>query len=71
ITLDDGALIGKETTGTEDIPAGGDITATSNLILGFGPTRVTVDAWIPDGESDTRKQSGFVFLFFIKVNPGG
>lgn len=71
ITLDGGALIGKETTGTEDIPAGGNITVTSNLILGYGPTRVTVDAWIPDGWSDTIKQRGFVLLFFIKVNPGG
>jgi len=71
ITLDGGALIGKETTGTEDIPAGGDITVTSNLILGYGPTWVTVDALIPDGLSDTRKQSGFVYLFYINVNPGG
>ncbi len=71
IILDGGALVGKETTGTEDIPVGGDITATSNLILGFGSTRITVDALITDGLSDTRKQRGFVFLGFIKVNPGG
>jgi len=71
ITLDGGALIGKETTGTEDIPVGEEITATSNMIFGFGPTQVTVEVEIPNGWSDTREQSGYVFLFFIKVNPGG
>ncbi|EMR74456.1 Peptidase M28 [Thermoplasmatales archaeon SCGC AB-540-F20] len=70
ITLDGGAFIGKETSGTETIPAGEDITVTSKILLGFGSTIATVEAWMPDGPSDTREQSGFVLLFFIKVNPG-
>ena len=71
ITLNGGAFIGKETTGKEDIPLGGEITVTSKLILGLGPTTVKVTADVTDGISDTREQTGFVFLFFIKVNPGG
>jgi len=71
ITLDGGAFIGKETTGTDDIPAGGKITVTSKLILGLGATTVTVTVESAEGVSDTREQSGFVFLFFIKVNSGG
>ena len=70
INLEGGAFIGKETTGTDDIPAGGEITVTSGLIIGFGATTVTVTAEIPE-MSDTRTQDGFVLLFFIKVNPGG
>jgi len=71
IKLDGGAFIGKETTGTDDIPAGGEITVTSKLIIGLGSTTVTVTAESAEGVSDTREQAGFVFLFFIKVNPGG
>ena len=70
INLEGGAFIGKETTGTDDIPAGGEITVNSDLIIGFGATTVTVTAEIPE-MSDTRTQDGFVLLFFIKVNPGG
>ena len=68
INLEGGAFIGKETTGEDlSIPAGGDETVTSKLILGFGPTVITVDVWIPDGSSDTREQTGFVLLFFIII----
>jgi hypothetical protein len=70
ITLVGGAFIGKETSGTNDIPALGEITVTSNLIIGFGPTMVTVTAEVPES-TDVREQSGFVLLFFIYVNPGG
>jgi hypothetical protein len=69
IKLEGGAFIGKETEGTGlDIPAGGSETVTSNLILGFGSTMIAVETSIAES-SDTREQSGFVFLFFIKVNP--
>ncbi|UCD14645.1 MAG: PKD domain-containing protein [Thermoplasmatales archaeon] len=72
ITLDGGAFIGKVSEGTDlDIPAGGNKTVTSKFIFGFGSTTVSVTADITDGISDTRKQGGFVFLLFIKVNPGG
>jgi len=70
INLEGGAFIGKETTGTDDIPAGGEINATSGLIIGFGATTVTVTAEIPE-MSDTKEQDGFVFLIFTKVNLGG
>ncbi len=70
IKIDGGfMLLGKETTGTKDIPASGEITIASKLILGFGS--ITVEVIADGGEfSDTRKQTGFVLLFFIKVNPG-
>ncbi len=70
IALDGGAFIGKETTGTDDIPAGGEITVTSESILGLGPTTVTVTTEVPDGVSDTRKQNGFIYLFFVYIRPG-
>ena len=71
ITFDGGAFIGKETIGTNDICAEGEITVTSNFILGFGPTTVTVNAAEPYGSIDDRHQDGFVLLFYIQVNPGG
>ena len=70
ITLDGGAIIGKKTNGTVNIPAGVDETVTSKFIFGFGPTKVKVRAWIPES-SDTREIGGYILLFFIKVNPGG
>ena len=71
IKLEGGAFIGKETEGGPlTIPALGSVTVTSKLILGFGPTVITATAEIPEC-SDTIEQDGFVFLFFIKVNPGG
>ncbi|UCD13222.1 MAG: hypothetical protein JSW60_06600, partial [Thermoplasmatales archaeon] len=71
ISLDGGVWTGKETTGTfNSIAAGGKETISSNFILGWGKTVVTVSAEIPES-LDTRKQNGFIYLFFINVNPGG
>jgi len=71
ITLKGGAFIGKKTESTDlNVIAGESETITSKLIFGFGPTVITVNAWIPES-SDKREQSGFVLLFFIKINPGG
>jgi hypothetical protein len=69
ISLDGGTFIGKETTGIETIPASESITVISKLLLGLGSTIVKVEAWMPEGPSDEIEQSGFVLLFFIKVNP--
>lgn len=72
ITLHGGAFIGKETTGEDlTVPANGEATIKSGLIFGFGATNIKVEAWIPDGPSDMKQLDGFVFLFFVKVNPGG
>ena len=70
ITLEGGALIGKETTGVVNISAGENITITSNFILGFGPTILTVTADIPES-SVTENRGGFVLLIYIHVNIGG
>jgi outer membrane protein assembly factor BamB len=71
ISLKGGAFIGRKTEGSVlNIQAGESITISSNLIVGIGQTLVTFDVWIPES-SDTREQSGFVFLFYVKVNPGG
>jgi hypothetical protein len=72
ITFDQGfILLGKESTGTIDtILAGEERNISSKLILGFGPTRVTMTVEIPEG-SDTRDQGAFIMLFFVNVNPGG
>ena len=64
-------MLGKETSGTiQTIPAGGEETVSSDLILGFGKTVVTVTAEVPDS-SHSRQRGGTVLLFFIKINPGG
>jgi hypothetical protein len=70
IKLDGGAFIGKDKSGTDNILSGEDLIINSNFILGFGSTTITVEAEFND-YSNTRKQSGFVFLFFVQVNPGG
>ena len=46
-------------------------TINSKFIIGFGPTVVNVETWIPDGSTDTKKLNGFVFLFLINIKPGG
>ncbi len=72
ITLDGGAIIGAESEGTNlTIPEDGEVSIASNFIFGFGPTVVTVETWIQDEPSVSREQNGFVFLFFIRVKPGG
>jgi hypothetical protein len=72
ITLDGGAFIGKETTGTiASIPPGGQVEVQSGFILGIGATTVTVTADVDPGVSDFREQSGTVILFFINIKPGG
>ncbi|UCF11765.1 MAG: hypothetical protein JSW06_06855 [Thermoplasmatales archaeon] len=64
-------LLGGETSGEiAYIPPGGEETINSNLIIGFGKTLVSTTVEIPEG-SDTRQQTGNVFLFFIKISPGG
>ncbi len=70
ITLDGGAVIGKETTGIVDIPAGGNITINSKYILGFGPTQIIVTAEIPES-SDSESRGGFILLIYVHVNIGG
>jgi len=67
ISLDGGAIIGKETTGLVNIIEGEEITAKSNFIIGLGPTMITVEAWMQDGPSDIREQDGYVLLFFINT----
>ena len=72
ITFDGGAFINQVTEGENlEILSGSTAEIQSGLILGIGATEVTVEAWIDGGPTATRSQSGFVFLFFIKMNPGG
>lgn len=73
ITLDGGfILFGKESTGTiQTIPAGEEVSFKSNLILGLGKTRVTVNAEEQFGSSDDREQGGKMLGIYIIVNYGG
>jgi hypothetical protein len=72
IALEGGNIFrGRTSTGTiSSIPAGEGAEIVSDLILGFGEVRVKVTAEITEGQ-DSRDQGGKVFLFYIKVNPGG
>ncbi len=71
IKLDGGAFIGKESNGKISIPAGEEVKINSGLVFGLGSTAISFRASIPDGPSDSYKRGGFVYLFFVKLNPGG
>jgi hypothetical protein len=72
ISLDGGAFIGAESSGTiASIPAGGEVEVQSGLVIGLGATTVTVTADVSPGVSDIREQSGTVILFIIMIKPGG
>lgn len=65
IKLEGGAFIGKETTDSiSSITAGDKKTIKSNIIIGFGPTKITVDATIPES-LDKRERNAQIFLFLI------
>ncbi|UCF49057.1 MAG: PKD domain-containing protein [Thermoplasmatales archaeon] len=70
ITLEGGAILGKETTGVLNIPVDGKISINSNFIFGFGPTKLTITADIPES-SATESRGGFVLLIYTHVNIGG
>jgi hypothetical protein len=72
ITLDGGLiLLGKETNGTINTILSGKIeNITSNMIIGFGQTRIYITIEIPE-DVYQRDQGATILLFFIKVNPGG
>ena len=56
--------LGKTTKGTiPTIPAGGSVTISSGMILGFGKTVVTVTT-----EAATKSQEAMVLLFFISTS---
>jgi len=70
ITLEGGAFIGKHSSGQVNIPASGEATIESGFILGFGETKITVDAEVPEC-SDSMWKGGFVYVFYVHVNVGG
>jgi hypothetical protein len=71
IDLQGGAWIGGSSAGTiSSIAAGAEAEVTSSLIIGLGPTVVTVTATIPEG-SDTETRNGQVLLIYVIVNIGG
>lgn len=62
-------LRGYQTSGLiAGIPPGGQVTVSSDLILGMGRTDVTVNAKIPGGTMNIKNTNAFVLLFFIKVS---
>jgi hypothetical protein len=72
ITFEGGVvLLGRETTGIiPTIEAGGVAVLKTGLVIGFGPTRVTVTAEVPES-SDSRSQAATIFFFYVNVLPGG
>jgi len=71
IELNGGAFMGKNSTGTiPSIQPGDEETVSSNTIIGFGETQVTVSATIPQS-SDSRTQGGNIFFFYLIVHPSG
>ncbi|UCF12823.1 MAG: PKD domain-containing protein [Thermoplasmatales archaeon] len=71
ISLDGGLLFsnGENSGQIGSIPMGGEETVSSKFIFGFGRITVTVTALCAEEASDVQSRDGFVFLFFIKVNP--
>ena len=70
MSLDGGAMIGSESNGEVNIPAGEEVTVESGLILGFGRTKITVTAEYPVC-SDEKNNGGFIYIFYVHVNFAG
>lgn len=69
--LEGGAWIGADANDQiSSILPGEEAVVTSSFIFGLGATQVTVTADIPES-SDSVTRNVNIFLFFIKVNPGG
>jgi hypothetical protein len=67
ITISGNVFIGNEKSGTLlSIPPGGERTITTDLILGWGKTIVTVSASHPYS-SVTKSQNATILLFFIRI----
>jgi len=67
ITLSGNVFIGKQTSGSLlSIAPGGERTISSDLIIGFGKTIITISASHPYS-SVTLSQNATVLLFFIKI----
>jgi hypothetical protein len=67
ITISGNVFIGKQTSGTLlSIPPGGERTITTDLILGWGKTIVTVSASHPYS-SVIKAQNATILLFFIRI----
>jgi hypothetical protein len=67
MTLSGNVFIGKQKSGTLlNIPPGEERTVTSDLILGWGKTIVTVSA-THAYSSVTMSQNATILLFFIKI----
>jgi hypothetical protein len=65
IKLEGGAFIGKETTDSiAKIEAGDKTTIKSNVIIGGGPTLITIDVVMAEG-SFTKERKAQIFLFII------
>ena len=74
ITIDGGLVIlGKESSGTIPKPllVGEETKVSSNFVLGFGKIMITVAAWADNAPLVSKSTPGFLFLFFIQINPGG
>lgn len=69
ISLDGGFIpLGQKTTGiVVGIPAGGEVTVFSDMILGLGRPKVTGDAEIPDVSGDSKDVDAVVLLFLINI----
>ena len=74
ITIEGGfVLLGKESSGAIPKPLlpGEETTVCSKLFFGFGRIMITVAAWADNAPYVSESISGILFLFFIKINPGG
>ena len=73
ITLEGGIiLIGRVIEGViPDISPGEEVNIKTGLIVGFGAVKIIVEVWIGEEPPEVSEYSGFVYLFFMKINPGG
>ncbi len=74
ITFDGGIiLIGRESSGylLRPLLAGEEMSVSSGIAIGFGRIIITVAVWADNAPLVSKSIPGFLFLFFIKINPGG
>jgi nitrous oxidase accessory protein NosD len=55
----------------ESIPSGEEGKINSGIIIGFGAVTIIVEVWIGEEPPEVSEFSGFVYLFFMKISPGG
>jgi len=72
IVIEGGFVIGRNSSGiTKPLLPGEKVTIKTGIILGLGKIFITIAVWADNAPYVSRTTPGFLFLFLIRINPGG